>query len=188
MANTATNVQAGKPSINGAIYCAPLGTALPANASEALTEDYKPMGYVSEDGVTNDNAPENTKIKAWGGDTVLSTQTNKEDTLKYTLLEALNVNVLKAVYGDENVTGSVDTGLTVLATTEEVEAMVYVIDLVLGDVNKRIVVPNGKISALDTITYKDDSAVGYGLTIDCISTYVASAKKTVTHLEYLKTA
>lgn len=188
MANTATNVQAGKPGINGAIYCAPLGTALPTDVSSTLAEDYKPMGYVSEDGVTNDNAPENTKIKAWGGDTVLSTQTNKEDTFKYTLIEALNLEVLKATYGSENVTGTVETGVTVLATTDEVEAMVYVIDIVLGDVNKRIVIPNGKISSLDTITYKDDSTVGYGLTIDCISTYVDSVKKTVTHLEYLKAA
>ena len=35
MGNTATNVQAGKPNIKGAIYFAPLGTALPTNTKDA---------------------------------------------------------------------------------------------------------------------------------------------------------
>lgn len=188
MANTATNVETGKPKIEGAIYCAPLGTTLPAGTSDELNAAFEPLGYVSDDGVTNDNSPESTTIKAWGGDVVCSTQTSKNDQYKYTLIEGLNVSVLKAVYGKDNVSGDLETGITVKATTEEVEGRVYVIDMVMGTSNKRIVIPNGKISAVETVTYKDDEAVGYGVTIDAISTYVESAGKAITHLEYIKGA
>ncbi len=188
MANTATNVQAGKPAIEGAIFTAPLGTTLPSSTSDELDTAFEALGYVSSDGVTNDNSPENTTVKAWGGDTVLSTQTSKDDQWKYMLIEGLSVSVLKVVYGEKNVSGTLSTGITVKATTEEVENRVYVIDMVMGAVNKRVVIPNGKISALETITYKDDDAVGYGVTIDGISTYVESAGKSVTHLEYIKGA
>lgn len=186
--STAANVETGKPQIGGAIYCAPIGTTLPTSTKDTLDEAFIEVGYISEDGVTNDNAPENTKIKAWGGDTVLSTQTNKDDTFKLTLLEALNVNVLKTTYGEDNVSGDITSGITIDATAEEIESHAWVIDMALGSVNKRIVIPNGVISSLDTITYKDDTAVSYGLTIDAIATYIESIKKTVTHREFLLNA
>lgn len=188
MGNTATNVQAGKPNIKGAIYFAPLGTALPTNTKDALDKAFECLGYISEDGVSNENATENTDVKAWGGDVVLSTQTSKTDTWSYKLLESLNVAVLKAIYGADNVTGDLTTGLTIKVTTEEIPAGVYVIDTSMGTANKRIVIPNGKISDMETITYKDDEPVGYGVTVTGISTYVESAGKSVTHLEYLLTA
>ena len=48
-------VTAGKPNVVGAVFRAPLGTALPSDAKTALIEAYKDLGYVSEDGVTNTN-------------------------------------------------------------------------------------------------------------------------------------
>lgn len=185
MGNTATNVQAGKPNINGAIYFAPLGTKLPASTKEELDQAFSCLGYISEDGISNGNAPENTDVKAWGGDVVLSTQTSKTDTWSYKLLESLNAAVLKMIYGSDNVKGELNTGITVCATTEDVESGVYVIDTSMGSANKRIVIPNGKISGLEDITYKDNEPVGYGVTVSGISTYVESVGKSVTHLEYI---
>ena len=37
MANNASNVAAGKPKIGGAVYRAPSGTAVPTDATTALT-------------------------------------------------------------------------------------------------------------------------------------------------------
>jgi hypothetical protein len=183
MANTATNVSTGKPNKSGAIFFAPLGTTLPTDADATKDAAFVALGYVSEDGLTNDNSPESSQIKAWGGDTVLNMQTERPDSFSFTLLEVLNEDVLKAVYGDSNVIVDDQTGsITVKATADELNGGSWIIDMIMrGNRKKRIVIPNGTISELGTITYKDDEAVGYQLTI----TDVPDASG-VYHYEYIK--
>lgn len=181
MANNASNVATGKPKITGAIYRAPLGTALPTDATTTLAETYKALGYIGEDGVANANSPESDSIKAWGGDTVCSYQTAKPDTFKFKLIEVLNTEVLKTVYGDKNVTGDLSTGITVKANSTEAEECAWIIEMMLKGAYKRIVIPSAKISAMDEITYNDSSAVGYNITITATPDTEGQ-----THYEYIK--
>lgn len=182
--NVATNVSTGKPAKAGAIFYAPYGTALPTDTDASLNGAFVALGYVSEDGLSNDNSPEGDRLKAWGGETVLSFQTDRPDSYKLTLIESLNTNVLKAIYGDDNVTIDGSGNITVKATADELEGASWVVDMLMrGGRKKRVVIPNGTITALDTISYKDDQAVGYGITItdvpDSTGTY---------HYEYIKGA
>lgn len=166
MANNTQNVTLGKPKVSGAVFTAPFGAALPTDASTTLAETYKPLGYVSEDGFRNTNSPESTELKAWGGDTVATLQTSKNDTFALKLIEALNVDVLKAVYNEENVTGTLEKGVTVRANSSEADARVWVVDMVMTNGTlKRIVIPNAKITSIGEIVYKDNEAVGYDLTL-----------------------
>lgn len=178
----ASNVTAAKPKVKGSIFNAPLGSTLPKDAISELDSAFNSLGYVSEEGISNSNSPSSQNVKAWGGDIVLSTQTEKADTFKFKLIEALNINVLKTVYGDANVTGTLATGITIAAGSEETEALSWVIDSVLkGGVLKRTVIPNGKITAIDEITNADNSPIGYGITLT-----LTPDENGKTHYEYIK--
>lgn len=179
--NTASNVSAGKPLTTGAIWVAPLGTSLPTDTSTALNAAFKCLGYCSDDGLTNSTNLESETIKAWGGDSVLTIQKSKDDTFKFTLIEVLNVDVLKFVYGSTNVSGDLSTGITVNVNNADVEEKSIVIDMIMRDnTAKRVVIPAAKISDVGDITYSDSDAVGYETTVATSPDSNAN-----THYEYI---
>ena len=175
------NVSTGKPKIGGAIYRAPAGTTLPTSAKATLDEAFKGLGYCSDEGLTNENSAEIEEIKAWGGDVVMHNQTEKEDNFQFTLIEATNTEVLKTVYGDDNVSGDLETGITIKANSQEQEYCSWVIDMVLrAGALKRIVIPSGKVTSVGEVLYADNDLIGYETNVGCVPD--ASGN---THYEYI---
>lgn len=178
------NVSASKPKTGGAIHVAPLGSTAPTDATTALDTAYISLGYCSEDGVTNADSKSYDAIKAWGGDTVLTSQTDHSDTFTFKLIETLNENVLKTVYGASNVTGTLSAGLTVKSNATETPAMMWAIDMVLkGGTVRRISIPNGMITEIGEIAYNDSDAIGYEITVTAMPDITGN-----THYEYTKNA
>lgn len=181
MGNTATYVSTGKPNIGGAVHVAPRGTTLPTDATTALDESvFTCLGYVSEDGVENRNELDVSEIKAWGGSIVYRSLNGLTDNFVLKLIESENVEVLKTVYGDNNVTVDGSGNIKVDVLAEDPQEKVWVFTLALrGGKARRIVIPDGAITARDPITYNDSDAIAYGITV---SAYPDSTGKT--HEEY----
>ena len=170
----------GKPKIGGAVFRAPLGTALPTDAKTALSEAYINMGYVSDEGMTNSKSRESTEIKAWGGDKVRDAQTSKTDTFQGKFIEQRNLEVLKAAHGDDNVSGMI----TIRENAKELDKAVWVIDQILNEgYLKRIIIPEGMVTNVGDVTYKDDEIIGYDLTI---SAYPHAEYENDTHREFIE--
>lgn len=181
MAQTATNVTAAKPATGGSLSVAATTATLPTTTSATLT-GFTNLGYISEDGLTNELTRDSEEIKAWGGDTVLSPQTGFTDTFSCTLIETLNVNVLKEVFGASNVSGTLSGGIAVDVNSEELVERAWVFDMIMrGGVAKRVVIPNGRITELGEVSYTDSDAAGYEITITAFPDSSGN-----THYEYIK--
>ena len=178
---SSSNVSAGKPKVTGAIFIAPVGATLPTDSTTALATAFVELGYASDAGVVNSESRETETIKAWGGDTVLKPFTGKEDTFQFTLIEALNVNALKLVYGDSNVTGDLTNGISIKSAAEDLDYHSFVIEMVLNGAIKRIVIPSAKVTEVGDITYADGEAIGYDTTLSAVPDAAGG-----THYEYIK--
>lgn len=158
---TAANVIVGKPAVTGGVLYGPTTVALPEDATTALPAGLSAGGYVSSDGVTQTLNTDSTDITAWGGDTVRTVQTGHSLQYAFTLIETNGLS-LAAYYGAGNVTGD-----DVRIVAGDLPHQAWVIEVRDGDRRIRIVIPDGQVTDRDDVTFTDDSAVGYGLTITC---------------------
>ncbi len=179
--NNASNVTAAKPKVEGAIYLAPLGTALPTDATTALDAAFQNLGFVSDSGMENENNASSESVKEWGGVVVNTLMKEKEDKFKFTLIEALNLDVLKLIYGAKNVEGTLESGITIKATNDEYKEHSIVVDMILKDgIVKRIVLPLTKVSEVGPVKYGAGENIGYETTLSALPD-----AKGVTHYEYI---
>lgn len=177
-----SNVTTGKPKITGAVFRAPVGTELATDTTTELNVAFKELGYSSDAGIVNSDKREAENIKAWGGDTVLTPTKSKSDSFKFTLLESTNEEVLKAVYGSKNVSGTLTTGITVKVNAADAETAAWTFDMILRDgAAKRITIPKGTITEVGEIKYTDADAIAYEITMNCEPDEYGQ-----THYEYIK--
>lgn len=180
----ATKITTGVRRSLGGVFRAPAGTALPANASSTLAGTYVDQGYISEDGITKSKSRETTEVKDWGGAPVVVLKTSETVTFQFSELETLNVDVLKSIYGSNNVTGTLATGVKVLEKPAyNPEEAVYVIDEVsLNGVLERTVIPRGVITEIGDEIHKRDEVLAYDITVTALvdSSGVSTYKYIVT--------
>jgi len=162
-------VTAAKPRVAGVVYRAPSGTTLPTDATTALAAAYKTLGYLSEDGFTNNYERTSEEIREMGGSVVLTVQTETTDRFQFKLIDALDTDVLKAVYGDAKVSGALADGIAVVVDGSEAEEAVWVFETIMRDgVYQRIVIPDGKVSEIGEVVYRRNEVVGYDLTVTAL--------------------
>lgn len=164
MANNSANVSAAKPKAGGAIWWAPAGTDVPTDATTALSEAFQTVGYVSEEGLKENETRTSTSHKAWGGDTVATSQTEYSKSYGFTMIET-NGTTMKVRYGADNVTVSGDRVSQVKHNAKELPEGVWVVEMVVAGRILRKVMPKGKITETGEVSYNDGDLVKYPVTL-----------------------
>lgn len=141
--NDSTMVSLGKFKVGGYAYWAPSGTALPPDSSTPLSAEFKLLGYLSEDGLTNTTDTDTTEIKDANGTTVMKVIISYAESYQFALLEVLRVEAAKMRYNSDAVTGT-DKGMTIKHQMPSDEDFVLVFEIAMsGDVKDRLVIGNG---------------------------------------------
>lgn len=171
MASTAENVYAAMPAASGALRTAPLGTAAPTDATTALPAAWVDLGYIGEDGFTESHQRDTTKKKAFGGSTVKILQTEFGITVTFTFLESLNADVLKSIFGEENVTitpatSSEGAKIVVKKNKKVLPHKSWCVDTIDGDATRRNYIPDGQLSMSGDVVQVHTDTIEYSVSIE----------------------
>lgn len=153
----------------GCFYGGPLGTPLPTDALATLNAALLDHGYMGEDGFTNGIKRNVTKHKAFGGETVLVTQDDYEETLQVVFYEITPIT-METVFGHDQVEVDWASGhrkMTVRHATTMLPRRAYVVRTIMGVKTRLLVVPEGQVTEIQDITLKHTEPSLYVATIDC---------------------
>lgn len=163
--NDAGMVSVGKPKAAGAAFAGDRKLTAPTDSTSELPDGLVGLGFISDDGLTNSTDSDSEEIKEWGGLTVLRVRTSYSETFKFTLIQALDPDVIKEVRGADNYENK-DGNETVTHSNKELPHRLFVFEILLNDGTiKRIVIPDAQITEMDDIEYKNNAAIGYNVTL-----------------------
>lgn len=149
------NVLTGGPKeFTGGTFRAPLTTAVPADATTALGSGFVDGGYVSEDGLTMSISKSQEKIRDWGKSVVKVIQSEHDVTFSWEYIE-FSREAAESFFGKENVTFTAGTSgesptpdtLTIEINDKTLPIERWVFEMADGDVDIRVVVPQGQMSS-----------------------------------------
>lgn len=162
----ASNIKFARPKASGVFYSAATTATAPTTASSTLGVGFTELGYVSEDGLVETIDHETTELKDMGGDVVAIWDDTHSVSYKLTPME-FTAAVLEEILGSANVTLDNDSALqSAILNSDMLPNRMFVFDMRLSDTSlMRIVVPNGKITAIGDMTYKKGQPMMREITI-----------------------
>ncbi|MUL44467.1 hypothetical protein FZI85_17230 [Mycobacterium sp. CBMA293] len=170
------NVYAAEPLATGTCFVAETGTTGPTNASASLNPGFTDLGNIGEDGFTESMARTTDEKKNFGGKIVKVLQTEYKHTFKFVLMESLNADVLKAVYGADNVTvtaanGTHGTQVKITKNGKRLGHFSWVIDTTDSELNSfyRNYIPDGQITEVGDVKIVHTDVIAYEVTLECFA-------------------
>lgn len=169
-------IQSGAPvSGTGGVTTAPRGTTLPTNASDPLGKGFIKLGYISEDGVTRSTDRDTEKIKAWGNYVVKTLIKDNSVVYKLTFLESSNADLLKSIYGEDNVVitppekGVHNGRVSIKHSAALPDPAVFTLEMKDGKTAMREVIPNGQLTVTGDVVFVHSDVIRYEVEIDALN-------------------
>ena len=169
--NNTDNIDVGRPAkVGGYAFWAPVGTPLPANATADLDEKFVNLGYVSKDGLSWAPERNTTDHQDWGGDTVETTQESYGETWTITFIESLRGDLLKILFGPENVTieeptAAKEGSIEIRGNSVELPDGVFAFLMKSRKSTRRPILPNARVTAIGEVKFTPNDLISYQATI-----------------------
>lgn len=149
--NSSDNVSGTKGVSGGYIFVAPKGTDLPTDYSTALPDEWKCLGFITNEGYVETMDSSTEEFKDMNGDLMAVELTEHAEGAELTLAE-IKATALKLMYGEDNVTDK-NGMITVKHNGNFTSTHSIVLELLLKDNrNWRKCVPLFQCSELDSLT------------------------------------
>jgi hypothetical protein len=165
MANNADQVDVAA---TGAVYMSTIGATAPTNATAAWSTAWKELGFLSEDGLTENQGLDSEEIKAWqNGAVVRRVITGSRMELAFTPIET-NLQTLDLFYP-----GSVTTQVT--GPPAETQTIIklpvatpkaFGIDVIDGTKRLRVIVAKAEVADRGEVSYLNSAPVSYPVTLN----------------------
>ena len=163
-------IVAPSPKVTGGVRTAPLGTALPTDATAALDVAFLSLGRISDDGIDKTEARPKTDKFDWGGSLSASLQDSFMLTLKFKLLQLVNADVQRTVHGADNVsvtaaTGAHGTQIASAINAKLLDLGVFVFDAYYQRNSGRLVLPIARPIEVGPLKWVHKDLAAYELTV-----------------------
>ena len=163
------NVLAGIPDVAGGLWVKDLiedPAQYPKAGADLKADGWTHVGFISEDGVTEANERDTEKVKAWGGDTVRVLQNDHTQTFAFSFFELGNPEVLKLIYGDENVTVGSDGKVEVKQNSKVLPHKSFMIQVLDGATKIDKFIPDGPIIETGELQMTHSAVMSVEVTVE----------------------
>lgn len=164
------DVNLGTGKASGYFYHATKGTALPESPLAELTEAWKEVGYVAEDGITWATGRSSEPLKDWANKIRRQLQSEPTGTVAVPIIST-TAEVLKTIFGASNVVESAaSTTHGKLVSVEVAEGVVsdeeaFLFIMKDGDDAMMLGTTSGFITALEDIVFAPGSPITWNATV-----------------------
>lgn len=164
---TDLNAELVRISITGALWKAPLGTTLPVDSDPfaALNAAFTNLGYISDDGVTENLDDSVDDVVAWqSATTVRSSTTESTLSLELMLIETKGT-VLEAFYRGSSITTPAADVYKLEIKPIVADPSIWILDVLDGTKYERSIIGNGEIVERGEVQNVNGGAKAYPITI-----------------------
>jgi len=155
----------------GDVFLAPVGTPLPANASDSLDADFEAPGYLAEDGVSFSIGGEVTDFNVWQSlQPARREKTSQDITFGFSMVQWNEISIPLA-FGGGDVTslGGDEYAYAFPAADATLDERALVLDVIDGDNKHRFVFQRGNITEPVEVTFTRGSLASLPVTYSVLA-------------------